>query len=268
MRPKGQTTLLPFSDTIDLPRPFSDDKAALKERVKLLQPQGGTLLYDATYEGIETVLAARRPGKKAVVVLTDGKDEDPGSRRSDRDVIARARGAGVPLYMLGLGRAREINEAVMKRMAKETGGEYYHAANQQKLFEIFEKLSIDLHDDGIDEESLQRLASETGGKYIPARDISRLGLIFGELAEELQSTYTVTFKSLRPTNDGTARAIEVSIRRNGVVVSEGGAVDYAVHGVVVPEMDARVYLSLLSLIGVLLALPTGLRGLYRFYGGR
>ena len=41
----------------------------------------------------------------------------------------------------------------MRRLADETGGKYFHASNQQELFEVFEKLSIELHDDGIDEAS-------------------------------------------------------------------------------------------------------------------
>ena len=41
--------------------------------------------------------------------------------------------------------------------------------------------------------------------------------------------------------------------------------DYGVHGVVVPELDARVYLALLVVLAGLLALPAGLRRLYRFY---
>jgi hypothetical protein len=35
----------------------------------------------------------------------------------------------------------------------------------------------------------------------------------------------------------------------------------------VPELSARVYLGFLALLLALLALPMGLRKLYRFYGG-
>jgi VWFA-related protein len=268
MRPSAQTSLLPFSTEVSVPRPFSKDKGSLKQEVVGLRPEGGTLLYDAVYTGLETLEAARPAGKRAVVVLTDGMDESPGSRHSEEDVIARARELKAPLHMLGLGRKREINEASMKRMAAAVpGGSYHHADSQQKLYDIFEKLSIDLHDDGIDEESLKKLAKETGGEYYPARDVSKLHLIYEKLAEELQSTYTVTFPSRRPENDGTARAVDVSVVRGGVEVSTGGSGDYQVRGVVVPLMDHRVYLVFLALLGGLLVAPAGLRRLYRLYGG-
>jgi VWFA-related protein len=224
---------------------------------------GGTLLYDATLSGVETLLAARLTGRKAVVVLTDGKDESPGSRVSDDEVIERAREADIPLYMLGLGRSKDINEKVMSRMAEETKGKYYHAENEAALIKIFEQLSIDLHDDGIDEESLKTLAEKTGGKYFPARDASKLALIYEELAREFQSTYTVTFKSRKQSFDGTARNIKIRVMRGDVAVSNEGSTGYAVRGVVVvPEMNQQTFLILFVFLGgltALLALPAWLK---------
>jgi VWFA-related protein len=267
MRRDAKTTLLPFSDAVGAPGEFSDDKATLIQRINRLKPKGGTLLYDATFAGIETLMAAHPAGRKAVVVLTDGKDESPGSRYSARLVIDRAKEAKVPLYMLGLGRPEEINESVMQQMAAETGGKYFHAGSEKRLFEIFEKLSIDLHDDGINEKELRALAEKTGGKFFWARDASELSKLFGALASELQSTYTVTFPSRRPSHDGTARGIDISIERNGVALSNVGSADYNVRGVVEPDMDYRVYLILLTLVGACLLAPMGVRQLHRMYGG-
>jgi VWFA-related protein len=263
----AKTTLLPFSSNVGIPDPFTDDRQGLSQRIEKLEPEGGTLLYDATYSGVETLVAARPPGRKAIVVLTDGKDEAPGSRYSSQLVIDRAKEEKIPLYMLGLGRPEEINESVMKRMAAETGGQYFHAGNEQRLFEIFEKLSIDLHDNGIDEASLRALADQTGGKYYQARDVSQLRQIYEEVAGELKSTYEIKFRSNRPSHDGTARGIDLSVERNGVRLSNVGSADYNVRGVVVPEMDYRIYLVLLVLLSIFLLTPRGVRRLYRLYGG-
>ena len=266
MGPTAETTLLPFSSDIDKPQPFSRRKGELMAQIQALQPATGTLLYDATWTGVETLAAARLSGRKAVVVLTDGVDESPGSRRTDRDVIEAAKAAGVKLYMLGLGPTDEINEPVMKEMAEQTDGVYFHAGNQQRLFDIFNKLSIDLHDEGIDEKALTALAEQTGGRYYPGRDVSNLSLVCEKLSEDLASTYTVTYPSRHP-DDGTARQIKVMVRRNGRDLSEGGEGGYAVHGVAVPQMDHLVYLFLLAGLAALLAAPAGLRRLHRLFGG-
>ncbi len=260
MPPRAKTTLLPFSSAVSVPGPFRSDKGSLKASIRELKPDGGTLLYDATYAGIDALAAAQLDGNKFVVVLTDGTES--GSRRAAGAApVRRAKEADVKLYMLGLGRKREINEKVMREIAEATGGHYFHAENEKKLFEIFEQLSIDLHDDGIDEESLRKIASETGGKYFPAADASKLSLIFGELANELQTTYTVTFPSRNPSHDSTCVA-STSALRNGQTVSNV-ATDVTVHGVVVAQRDSAIYLSLLALLCGLLLVPTGIRKMYR-----
>jgi VWFA-related protein len=260
MRPGARTTLLPFNDKIDTPGPFTANREQLKRRISKLRPDGGTLLFDATYDAIRTLDIERPEGKRAVVVLTDGKEEAPlYSRHRVEEVIDAAKQANIPLHMLGLGRAGEIDEPVMQQMARETGGSYYHARTEAKLFEIFENLSIKLHDDGIDEEGLRQLAEETGGKYYPARDISRLQEIYRELAHELQETYTVTFPSHRQTHDGTSRGIDISVVRDGVRVSEVARFNYNTHGLVVPALDHTLYLGLLAVLGGLLVLPACVR---------
>lgn len=267
MRKKARTTVLPFSSAVDTPGPFSDDKAQLKERIGRLEARGGTLLYDATLSGVETLMAANPDGRRAVVALTDGRDEDPGSRHSDEAVIRRAKEAGVPLYMLGLGAKDDVNEDVMERMAKETNGKYYHAGSERKLLEVFEHLSIELHDDGIDEESLTALAKETGGKYSHVSDLKELAFIYEKLAHELQSTYKVTFASRRATFDGTARGIDVTVVRGGRKVSNTAKVDDVVRGIAVPQMSYAVYLAFLGGLLALLAVPGRVRQMYRLFGG-
>ncbi len=268
MRKGARTTVLPFSDKIDTPEPFSADGDILKDRIDRLKAFGGTHLYDATLSGVETLMAADPPGKRAVIALTDGKDESPGSRHSDAAVIARAKEAGVPLYMLGLGRPHEINEEVMRKMAKETGGDYYHAGSAKKLLDVFEALSIQLHDDGIDEESLKALASETGGKYFHAGDIEKLSLIYEGLAAELGSTYRITFTSRRPGHDGTARGIDVSIEQNGKRISNVGSAADVARGIVVPQMSYWVYLAFLAGVCCLLAMPENIKRIYNMMGGK
>jgi VWFA-related protein len=259
MRHGSRTTLLPFSDRVATPKPFSGDKASLKETIRRLQAGGQTALFDAAYKAVQLLEAERREGKRAVVVLTDGKDNH--SRHSARAVIEAARAAQVPLHMLGLGLAGELDEKVMRLMAEQTGGTYHHARNERMLYEIFEDLAIQLHDDGVDEPALRRLAADSGGKYYPARELSQLRLIYQGLAHELQTTYTATFPSFRQDYDGTARDIDISVWRQGVQLSDVLYGGYNVPGVVVPDMDQRVYFVLLALLAGLLLLPAGLRRL-------
>jgi len=267
MHRKAMATLLPFSSQVEQPQPFTNDQGSLRTRINRLQPEGGTSLYDATFAGIETVVAARLPGKRYVVVLTDGIDEDPGSRHDPDEVIERAKEAKVAVYMLGLGDKKEINEPVMRRIAESTGGKYFHAENQKRLFEIFESLSLDIHGDGIDEEALQHLATSTGGKYFRATDASELKLVYEGLADEFKTEYEEVFPSLNQKKDGTVSAIDIKIAdKEGNVLSDTASADVARPGLVVAEMDYGVYLVLLGVLLGLLYLPAGLKRLSQSSG--
>jgi VWFA-related protein len=260
MKPGGKAALLPFSSRVDDLHDFTPDKGRLKSQISGLREEGGTAFYDAVYTGVEAVVAARPEGKRHVVALTDGVDEDPGSRHSPDQVIQLAREEGVQLFLLGLGRRADINEEVMSRMARETGGRYEHAANQAELFRAFETLSRDIHRDGLDEEALRQLAEKTGGRYYHVRDVRKLELMYNDLVTELKERYTVTFPSGNQVMDALPSDIDVYVvDAEGKKVSDVARADSFRSGLVVAQTNYVVYLVLLLILLVLLKVPSVLR---------
>ncbi len=259
----GRVSLIPFGTRVDAPRAFSNNKAKLKEHIAALKPSGETALFDAVYTGIAALEADGAKGKRAVVAMTDGIDNS--SRRRVEEVIERAKEADIKLYLLGFGRHNEIDHATMQRMATETGGEYFHAKNKDKLLEIFEALSIKLHDDGIDEISLRKIAEATGGKYFPAKEASKLRLILTEVGKTMQrEVREVEFPSLNQRGVGDVRHITLRLLRTGSTDTGGtdnivGKGEYHVHGLIVAEMHPLVYIMLLAVLCGLIALPAALR---------
>jgi VWFA-related protein len=257
----GRVSLIPFGSGVDTPRPFTNDKFGLSARIKKLQAEGETALFYATYTAVALLEADGTQGKRAVVAMTDGIDNS--SRRRVDEVIERAREAKIPLYLLGFGREGELDRDTMERMASETGGKYYHARTKDALLEIFENLSIALHDDGIDEQTLTQLAKKTGGQYYPAKNVADLKFILENVTKKLQrERYEITFPSLNQRRDGTRRDVALKLVRGGA----GGAFEvvekqtshYQTGGLVVAEMNHFVYLGLLAVLGMLIALPTWL----------
>lgn len=265
MSSAGRCSLIPFSSLVGTPRPFMDKVQAfhLKAIIKKLQPYGETAVFDATYDAVCHLDADGAKGKRAVIAMTDGIDNS--SRRRVEEVIERAKEAKIPLYMLGFGRAGEIDDVLMQQMATQSGGKYYHAKNKDALLEIFENLSIQLHDDGIDEIALKKIAKETGGLYYPANNVSELKLILEQVTKNIQrEAYEVVFESRFQTADGRLRDVTLKLVRRG---SDGDAeqvVDektgtYQTRGLVIAEMNPFVYLMLLVVLGGLIALPALLR---------
>jgi hypothetical protein len=74
-------------------------------------------------------------------VLTDGKENR--SKHRLEDVLPGARKLGISIYTIGLG--EEINPDMLKNIALNTEGNYYHAARPADLIKIYERVSQLLH---------------------------------------------------------------------------------------------------------------------------
>src|SRR5262249_52537254 len=139
-----------------------------------------------------------------------------------------------------------------------------------------ENLSIQLHDDGINEDELMKLARDTGGQYYPAKNIEDLKFVLEQVTQVIQKEKReIVFPSLRQSLDGVPRrASLILIERTGKVVSDPtvGSVTIPVEkiisenvarvgvsGVVIAEMNNLVYLMILAVIVVLIFLPAMFR---------
>lgn len=271
MPESARTTLIPFSTGVGTPDELSNRKSRLKSNIEKLAPGGETALFDACYAAVATLEADGAKGRRVVVAMTDGIDNS--SRRRKEEVIERAREAKIPLYLLGFGREGELDAATMEEMANSTGGKYYHARNEKALMDIFENLSIKIHDDGINEEELTELAKKTGGEYYPAKNIAELKFILEKVTQVIQrERREIVFPSLRQVHDGLPRHVALKlVSRSGQVVSdqvgEPGASGkekvistdtgrVGVGGVVIAETNNLTYLFFLAGIGVLIFLPS------------
>jgi VWFA-related protein len=262
MRNNARSTVLEFSDQVMPPRPFAGKKSPeLQSAIDKLQASGETAFLDAAYTAVATLLAENPPGKRAVVLMTDGIDNS--SRRRKEEVIKLAKAAKIPLYMLAFGRPGELDRDTMEEIAKKTDGQFFHAKNEKDLVNIFEKLSMKIHDDGVEEDVLKKLAFETGGKYYAAKDVKDLQFILKGVTESVaHKDYQIKWPSRSQVADGRPRLVELALTHKGEVI-EAVKDTAGVRGVVVAEINGVVYLVLLGLLGLLLAIPATLRRLTR-----
>jgi Ca-activated chloride channel homolog len=188
-----------FSVEAQLVQPFTMDHAQIIDHLKFLHPLTHTALYDAVYMGLYEMGHARRD-KRALVVVTDGMDNE--SRMTREEVIAAARAMKVLIYSIGIG-----DEA----MNPDSGG----------LF------SPD--DEQVDMRTLKALSEETGAKAFNLHrvgDGSELSRDCEAIGNELTQQYTVAYLSpdsgrfsYRTLHVEIPRHPELSVRvRKGVAV--------------------------------------------------
>ncbi len=129
--PGDRAFLVDFDDTVRLVQPLTTDQPLLSDRLDYLIPMGGTALNDGL---LFSLLQYRsEPGRRALIVITDGADEHSRSRPEQSSEFAER--LGLPIYFIELDNSRagtpgaavlRRNRERLRRIAEETGGRLFH----------------------------------------------------------------------------------------------------------------------------------------------
>lgn len=135
MEPGDKAALITFSDSVELAEPLTDDMSRLKKTTEIIKAGGHTALFDAIARGVETVQNV--PGRRAVIVLTDGI-ANRGALDMNQSIAAAVR-EGVSVYVIGLG--KDVRASRLELIAEETGGFYFFTPSGDGLSEIYDTIS-------------------------------------------------------------------------------------------------------------------------------
>ncbi len=142
LRPGDSAALYTFAEQLAEVQPNTTDKVALKRALMRLRARGRTALFDSISE--LALELEKRPGKKAIVLLTDGGDN--ASVLNHESAARRARKAGVPVFAVAEGDALKdaASANLLLELAQATGGHMYKAKSSKELRVIFDDISRNL----------------------------------------------------------------------------------------------------------------------------
>lgn len=105
-----------------------------------IDPVQGTTLYDGLVVSANSLAAEAYLGR-VIIIVTDGNETR--SEASLEDAIAAAQKAGVSVYVVGI-ESSAFNPKPLQRLAQETGGNYYGAADSAALSEVYTSIAEEL----------------------------------------------------------------------------------------------------------------------------
>jgi VWFA-related protein len=176
LRPEDSLGMLTFADKVNVAHAITTNRQNTIQTLSEYKAEGGTALYDALCDSLLMLKGVK--GRRAVVILTDGRDEDnpgtgPGSIRTWENVLHLLQDQDVTMFPVGLG-------------AK------------------------------IDPDRLNLLATFSGGQAYFPREMYDLTAEFQRVTENLRHRYTVGYTSTNSTRDGKWRAVEIRTRSAGI----------------------------------------------------
>jgi hypothetical protein len=129
-----QAAIVAFSSNTGIVQNFTSDKDSLTNAINSLQAGGATALYDAVGRSLELAATANLP-RKAVILLTDGRDSGGASGTSREDSLNLGSTAGIPVFTVTLG--NDVDQAYMDELARRTYGQPYLAATPDQLSQLY-----------------------------------------------------------------------------------------------------------------------------------
>ena len=188
-RPVDRIGLVIFSGESFTACPLTTDRNTLIEQILTLQSR--RFLIDGTVigEGLATAVARLSESKtksKVIILLTDGKEDPPKTRLIDPlTALEIAKAQGIKVYTIGMsalpaaagpqGASNFLDEDLLRKIADETGGRYYRAADKERLEYIYNQID-QLEKSKIDIISYKRYEE----LYLPFM-LAALGFLFLEM---------------------------------------------------------------------------------------
>jgi Ca-activated chloride channel family protein len=141
LRPQDSLGLLLFADRPVLAHDLSTVRNATIKTIESYTAAGGTALYDGLWDALTRL--QRVEGRRAIVVLSDGRDEDnpgtgPGSVRTAQEIFDVIRQADTAIFPIGLG--PNVDRAFLERLAEVSAGEAYFPEAVEKLRDDYRRV--------------------------------------------------------------------------------------------------------------------------------
>jgi len=166
-------TLVDFDTEVRVAKYGQQDFPRLVERIRGRKPGGFTAMYDAL--GVYLDGASSVPGRKMLVIFTDGGDTTSAIRYGD--VMTLIRASDVTVYSIGF------------------------LANQPSTLQGEQRVR------------LTQLAGESGGEAFFPTQMKEIEQAYEKILAQIRSQYSVGYVSTNTTTDGSWRKVEIKLRR-------------------------------------------------------
>ena len=138
--PRDRAAVITFNSFPHLAVELTHDRAALGGGLAGLVPEGQTALYDSVMFSLYYFTGIK--GQRAILVLSDGKDE--ASRFDFEETLEYARRAGITVYSIGFRLHDPDARRKLTRLSDETGGRMFYIREIAELEAIYSQIQREL----------------------------------------------------------------------------------------------------------------------------
>jgi Ca-activated chloride channel family protein len=206
MLPADRTAIASFSDRFQWRQPFTSNRDELLNHLAdefNIRMGIETRLWEALLESV--LVVGREPGRRVVVVLSDGKNWVAGGTGARRlGPPGPGPGRPQPTYAPSGASSVSPSSVLTSTIGRDT---------------MVYAVAIWTREDNAQSapsSAVMRVAEDTGGGFVELRESDDINAVFTEIARELHQQYVIGFTP--QTLDGKTHKLEVRVRRPGMIV--------------------------------------------------
>ena len=201
LRPNDRLLLISFDGKINVLTEAVTLSDLRKKKLRLDALNDGTLLYDTVSFALNQRLAAI-PGRKAIVLMTDGVDL--GSKKASlKQNLRDAEESNVVIYTVQYNTLPQLPERLS--FIENLKAREHARARLTKAY-------------GVGSNYLQFLAEKTGGRIYKAESLADVPFAFSAITDELGRQYSLGYYPKGQVQPGERRDIKVRMRTPNLVV--------------------------------------------------
>lgn len=228
LRADDKVMIVSFDDQVRVLSDFTSDRNRLRDAIRQTEPGNGTRLYDA----VDMVMNQRLssvPGRKAIVLFTDGVDTTSRHSSFDRN-IRDAEELDALIYPVqydtlddqggggGGGSSNRWPKSGSDVLGQILGGIFQKGngggrgggggggnGNTRREYDVADRY-------------LHELAQRTGARSYHADSTQNLSYAFGQVADELRRQYTLGYYPKTPSQAGQRRQVRVRVNQPNLAV--------------------------------------------------
>jgi VWFA-related protein len=213
LRPNDRAMIAAFDYTTHVLSPLTSDTRELRKAIDQAEiPRGivGTTLREAAYQTVENIFRPIK-GRKAVIILTDGKDF--GSRVAADDLLNSLEESDTMVYSVMF--QTDERNSFRRTTFSERGiyGRRFPPRNPATLRRIERMAQMNRQA----EEYLRQMADLTAGRFFASAD-GRLKEVFESIIKELRLQYRLGFYPPENNTQGAFHEVKVKVTRPETVV--------------------------------------------------
>ncbi len=178
-RPTDRIAVVVFANEIKIISDMTSDKAALTQKIRDIEIDGGSPIWDSLKFTYENIIKKESAGRRsAIVFMTDGEDYSTKTTFADAmEIVRRGDTTIFPVYI-----DNNTSYAPHERFRRKS------------------------------QQSLWMLAEESGGQFYKADDVKDLNGIYEQVINDLGKVYSIGYEPKNEARDGGWRNLSVKIK--------------------------------------------------------